>query len=117
VRVAPKFLPAKCCASGNPCQVQNFEPAARQLYSGKPYLVKYIFSGGQQTIKTLHLLNFFKFCIIIHTDKKGTEMTDHEFYAQIQEDYFREFAGAELSEVFVCTNDHDEFFEFDDVPF
>ena len=80
-------------------------------------LVKYIFSGGQQTIKTLHLLNFFKFCIIIHTDKKGTEMTDHEFYAQIQEDYFREFAGAELSEVFVCTNDHDEFFEFDDVPF
>jgi hypothetical protein len=44
-------------------------------------------------------------------------MTEHEFYAQIQEDYFREFAGAELSEVFVCTDTHDEFFEFDDVPF
>ena len=89
----------------------------RQLYSGKPYLVKYIFSGGRQTIKTLHLLYFFKFCIILHTDKKGTEMTEQEFYAQIQEDYFREFAGTELSEVFICTNDHDEFFEFDDVPF
>ena len=89
----------------------------RPLYSGKPYCVKYIFSSGQQTIKTLHLFDFLKFCIIIHTDKKGTEMTEHEFYAQIQEDYFREFAGAELSEVFVCTNTHDEFFEFDDVPF
>ena len=44
-------------------------------------------------------------------------MTEHEFYAQIQEDYFREFAGSELSEVFVCTDTHDEFFEFDDVPF
>ena len=44
-------------------------------------------------------------------------MTEHEFYAQIQEDYFREFAGAELSEVFVDTNIHPEFFEFDDVPF
>lgn len=44
-------------------------------------------------------------------------MTEHEFYAQIQEDYFREFAGAELSEVFVVTDVHDEFFEFDDVPF
>ena len=44
-------------------------------------------------------------------------MTEHEFYAQIQEDYFHEFAGAELSEVFVVTDVHDEFFEFDDVPF
>ena len=44
-------------------------------------------------------------------------MTEHEFYAQIQEDYFKEFAGAELSEIFVCTDIHDEFFEFDDVPF
>jgi hypothetical protein len=44
-------------------------------------------------------------------------MTEHEFYAQIQEDYFREFAGVELSEVFVDTNTHPEFFEFDDVPF
>ena len=44
-------------------------------------------------------------------------MTEHEFYAQIQEDYFQEFAGTELSEIFVCINAHDEFFEFDDVPF
>ncbi len=44
-------------------------------------------------------------------------MTEHEFYAQIQEDYFREFAGVELSEVFVDTNTHPEFFEFDDVPY
>ena len=43
-------------------------------------------------------------------------MTEHEFYAQIQEDYFREFAGTELSEIFICTDTHDEFFEFDDVP-
>ena len=74
------------------------------------------FSCGA-TRKNSQLFDFFKFCIILHTDKKGTEMTEHEFYAQIQEDYFREFAGAELSEVFVCTNTHDEFFEFDDVPF
>lgn len=44
-------------------------------------------------------------------------MTEQEFYAQIQEDYFREFAGTELSEVFICTDTHDEFFEFDDVPY
>jgi hypothetical protein len=43
-------------------------------------------------------------------------MTDSEFYAQIQEDYFQEFVDAELSQIFVCTNAHDEFFEFDDVP-
>ena len=44
-------------------------------------------------------------------------MTEHEFYAQIQEDYFQEFAHTELSQIFVCTIAHDEFFEFDDVPF
>jgi hypothetical protein len=44
-------------------------------------------------------------------------MTEHEFYAQIQEDYYQEFAGTELSETFVLVNHHDEFFEFDDVPF
>jgi hypothetical protein len=97
--------------------VQNFELLERPLYSGKAYRVKCIFSGGAIKRKNTHLLNFLKFCIIIHTDKKGTEMTEHEFYAQIQEDYFQEFAGAELSEIFVCTDIHDEFFEFDDVPF
>jgi hypothetical protein len=89
----------------------------RLLYSAKSTIVKCIFSSGAQTSKTSHLSNFFKFCIIIHIERKGTEMTEHEFYAQIQEDYFREFAGAELSEVFICTDTHDEFFEFDDVPF
>jgi len=44
-------------------------------------------------------------------------MTEQEFYAQIQEDYYREFAGTELSEIFIVTDVHDEFFEFDDVPF
>ena len=44
-------------------------------------------------------------------------MTDCEFYAQIQEDYFNEFVDAELSEKVVYVNHHDEFFEFDDVPF
>jgi len=101
---------AKSSANSCGCHV-------RLLYSAKSSIVKCIFSTGRLTSKTLHLFYFFKFCIILHTDKKGTEMTDHEFYAQIQEDYFREFAGADLSEVFVCTNDHDEFFEFDDVPF
>jgi hypothetical protein len=44
-------------------------------------------------------------------------MTDTEFFAQIQEDWYHEFAGAELSEIFVCSDAHPEIFEFDDVPF
>ena len=44
-------------------------------------------------------------------------MTDSEFFAQIQDDWYNEFAGAERHEIFVCTNPHDENFEFDDVPF
>ena len=44
-------------------------------------------------------------------------MTDNEFFRQIQEDWFYEFAGAELKDIFVGTNAHDEIFEFDDVPF
>lgn len=44
-------------------------------------------------------------------------MTEQEFYAQIQEDYYQEFAGSELSQIFIVTQTHDEFFEFDDVPF
>jgi len=43
-------------------------------------------------------------------------MTDSEFFRQIQEDWFHEFAGAELSDIFVCTDTHIENFEFDDVP-
>lgn len=44
-------------------------------------------------------------------------MTDTEFFAQIQDDYFREFAGAERNDIFVCTIPQDENFEFDDVPY
>ena len=44
-------------------------------------------------------------------------MTDSEFFAQIQDDYFHEFAGAELHEIFVGNDTHREIFEFDDVPF
>jgi len=49
--------------------------------------------------------------------KKTTSANLQAQNCRIQEDYFREFAGTELSEIFVDTNDHDEFFEFDDVPF
>jgi hypothetical protein len=44
-------------------------------------------------------------------------MTDTEFFRQIQDDWYHEFAGAELSEIFVGSNAHIEIFEFDDVPF
>lgn len=44
-------------------------------------------------------------------------MTEHEFYAQIQEDWFNEFACDERNEIFLPTAVHDEFFEFDDVPY
>lgn len=44
-------------------------------------------------------------------------MTDSEFFAQIQDDWYREFAGAELSEIFVGSDAHGENFEFDDVPY
>jgi hypothetical protein len=43
-------------------------------------------------------------------------MTDSEFYRQIQEDWFHEFTGAELSDIFVCTNHHPENFDLEDVP-
>jgi hypothetical protein len=43
-------------------------------------------------------------------------MTDEEFFKQIQDDWFHEFAGAERDRIFVVTHVHDEFFEFDDVP-
>jgi hypothetical protein len=43
-------------------------------------------------------------------------MTEQEFYAQIQEDWFNEFACDERDKIFLATHVHDEFFEFDDVP-
>lgn len=44
-------------------------------------------------------------------------MTEAEFFRQIQDDWFHEFAGAELNDIFVCSDIQDENFEFDDVPF
>ena len=44
-------------------------------------------------------------------------MTEHEFYAQIQEDWFNEFAYDERDKIFLPTTTHDEFFTFDDVPY
>ncbi len=44
-------------------------------------------------------------------------MTDSEFYQQIQLDWFNEFVDAERDKIFVDADIHDEFFEFDDVPF
>ena len=43
-------------------------------------------------------------------------MTDSEFFKQIQDDWFHEFAGAERNDIFVATIVQDENFEFDDVP-
>ena len=53
----------------------------------------------------------------IYIDWKEYDMTDSEFFRQIQEDWFHEFAGAELNDIFVCTDAQIEIFEFDDVPF
>jgi hypothetical protein len=44
-------------------------------------------------------------------------MTDSEFYAQIQAEWFHEFKEHELSTNSVSTNVHDEFFLLEDVPF
>ena len=43
-------------------------------------------------------------------------MTDSEFYAQIQSEWFCEFKDTEVSKIFQYTNIHDEFFDLD-VPF
>lgn len=40
-----------------------------------------------------------------------------EFFADYQYQQYSEFVDAELSEIFQCTDAHDENFEFDDVPF
>lgn len=43
-------------------------------------------------------------------------MTDSEFYAQIQSEWFNEFKDAEVSKIFQYSYTHDEFFNLD-VPF
>jgi len=43
-------------------------------------------------------------------------MTDSEFFQQIQEDWFNEFACDERDKIFIATIVQDENFEFDDVP-
>ncbi len=44
-------------------------------------------------------------------------MTDREFFAQTQLDWFLEFLDQEVPEIVQDTNTQVEFFEFDDVPF
>lgn len=44
-------------------------------------------------------------------------MTDREFFLQTQEQWYQEFVDSEIREIVGDTNPHDEFFEFDDVPF
>ena len=44
-------------------------------------------------------------------------MSDTDFFSLNQEQWFTEFVEAEVSEILQDTNAHDNFFEFDDVPF
>ena len=44
-------------------------------------------------------------------------MTDSEFFSLDQEQWFAEFVESELSKNLANTNQHIEFFEFDDVPY
>ncbi len=44
-------------------------------------------------------------------------MTDSEFFRADQEQWFTDFVDQEVSEIRQDTNTHDEFFEFDDLPF
>jgi hypothetical protein len=89
-------------------QVQKLEVGLRQIISGK---------ACDCQVKKFIVEQFCRFLYNYYINRRQCKMTDTEFFAQIQEDWFHEFAGAELSEIFVCTNTHDEKFEFDDVPF
>ena len=112
---------ASAKVSANLSQVENLRryvaTSSCADYTATNQYLSSVFSAQAQTSKTSQLSQISKSFIIVYQIKKGTEMTEHEFYAQIQEDYFKEFAGAELSEIFVDTNIHPEFFEFDDIPF
>jgi hypothetical protein len=44
-------------------------------------------------------------------------MTDREFFAQTQLEWYQEFVDQEVREIVQDTNTQAEFFEFDDVPF
>ena len=66
---------------------------------------KFIFARSAQVL--------YNYCI----DERETKMTDSEFFRQIQDDWFHEFAGAERHDIFVATHVQDENFEFDDVPY
>ena len=77
----------------------------------------YIVADQYCQVKIFLFDAFAKILYNCFINRKGPKMTDTEFYRQIQEDWYNEFAGAELSEIFVCTNIHAENYEFDDVPF
>jgi hypothetical protein len=44
-------------------------------------------------------------------------MADNEFFRLDQEQWYAEWVDAEVSKILDDTNTHNEFFEFDDVPF
>ena len=44
-------------------------------------------------------------------------MTDSEFFAYDQSQWFEDFVDTEVFESFPCTSPHNEKFEFDDVPY
>lgn len=44
-------------------------------------------------------------------------MTDREFFAQTQLEWYQEFVDQEVRGIAEDTNTQAEFFEFDDVPF
>lgn len=64
--------------------------------------------GFDQSVEVLY--NYY-------INSRERHMTDSEFFAQIQDDWFHEFAGAERHEIFIATIVQDENFEFDDIPF
>ena len=76
-----------------------------------------LFQPGSLNVENFLFDEFVEILYNCFINRRERFMTDTEFYRQIQEDWYHEFAGAELSEIFVCTNPHHENYEFDDVPF
>jgi hypothetical protein len=52
-----------------------------------------------------------------YINRRQRQMSDTDFFSLNQEQWFTEFVEAEVSEILQDTNAHDNFFEFDDVPF
>ena len=52
-----------------------------------------------------------------YINRRESEMSDTDFFSLTQELWFQEYVEQELSKKVADTNAHDNFFEFDDVPF